>query len=115
ALLLMKLPVQMFMSLLFLTHKGRQETDSIDIFRNGSSCSLGQGGQNIPKGGNVVCLCSCFNFSRPSGDHRCTDAAFIQIPFIALEGAVAVKEVRIRTSFYVGSVVGSKNNQGIFR
>ena len=72
-----------------------------------------QGGHDIPKCRYMISYGSGFNLVGPTGDHWHANAPFIEISFYTSEGTGTVKEFRIGTPFYMGTIITGKHNDGI--
>jgi hypothetical protein len=51
--------------------------------------------------------------SGPGNDHRDTDTAFVQIPFISAINTVAVEEIGIGAPFHMRAVIARKDDDGV--
>src|SRR5690606_15847003 len=61
----------------------------------------------------MICFASRGDFCWPPSQHGHTYTSFVQITLITLEGTIAIEEIRVCPTLYMGTVVGSKDHEGI--
>lgn len=113
--LLMEFPIEVGMLFLLggLSQERREKGDSIGLARDWNLGKFAEGGEKIPVGGEVIGAGVGGDFAGPSGEERNTDAAFVEVAFVASEGTVAVEEIGLVPAFFMGSVVGGEEDEGV--
>src|SRR6516162_7466425 len=104
----MEFPIQRLVRRLGITLKSRNKRPAIQTSRRFLLRQLGNCRQEIPERDDRIARGLCWNNAGPSHEKGDADAAFIQIPFDAVEGAIAIEEVRIVAAFLMGPVIAGK-------
>ncbi len=114
--LLVKFPVEINMVALLAgpAQQGWNHRNTINAFRSFYTDQLAAGRQEIPERRDMITDRVGFYPARPAGNHRHTNAALVQCPFVAFKRARTVKELRIRSAFLVRAVIAGKHYQRIF-
>ena len=93
--------------------EGGHVGDTVSVLGGIDAGQFAEGGHEIPVGALMIAHAAGLNLTGPMGDERHADAAFIKVPLVPAQGAIAVKKARFVTALIVRAVVAGEQHEGV--
>ena len=96
-----------------LSEKSRDHGDSAALFGRGLTGEISHGGKDVPVRAEMGAVGACFDLSRPAGEERRVDSAFVKVALNTFVGSVGIPKVGLMSAFTMGAIVAGKKDDGV--